>query len=219
MVFARGSADGAMGFSAIADNGGGWSKWAQVNAYWSNFKGDASAVYNPESGRVTVFARGGDGKIGYTQSGNGGASWSKWAEVNAYWNNFKGDPHAIYDPESHRMTVFARGGDGKIGYVQSGNDGASWSNWAEVNAYWNNFSGDPHVVVNSDTHRMTVFARGGDGRIGYTQSGNGGGSWSKWAEVNAYWNNFQGDPRPVYNPKTGRMTIFARGGDGSVGYA
>ncbi|WP_159032916.1 glycoside hydrolase domain-containing protein [Streptomyces fodineus] len=219
MLFARGQADGAMGISTSTNNGATWSNWAQVNAYWSNFKGDASAVYNPDTKKVTVFARGGDGRIGYTQSGNAGASWSNWAEVNAYWNNFAGDPHVIYNPYTKKMTVFARGGDGRIGYTQSGNDGASWSNWAEVNAYWNNFAGDPHVVLNPDTKRMTVFARGGDGRIGYTQSGNDGASWSNWAEVNAYWNNFAGDPRPVYNASAKTISLLARGGDGRIGYS
>ena len=218
MLFARGSANGAMGVSTSTDNGASWSNWTQVNAYWSNFSGDASAVYNPDAQRITVFARGGDGKIGYTQSANGGASWSNWAEVNAYWNNFSGDPHVIYNPSTKRMTVFARGGDGSIGYTQSGNDGASWSNWAQVNAYWNNFSGDPHILLDPDAQRITVFARGGDGKIGYTQSGNDGASWSNWAEVNAYWGNFSGDPHAIYNRSTKRITVFARGGDGSVGY-
>ncbi|MGW3175579.1 Ig-like domain-containing protein [Streptomyces sp. NPDC001153] len=218
MLFARGSANGAMGISTSSNNGASWSNWTQVNAYWSNFKGDASAVYNPDTKKVTVFARGGDGKIGYTQSSNDGATWSNWAEVNAYWNNFAGDPHVIYNPTTKRMTVFARGGDGRIGYTQSSNDGASWSNWAEVNADWNNFAGDPHVVLNPDTHQMTVFARGGDGKIGYTQSSNDGASWSNWAEVNAYWNNFAGDPHPVYNARTKTISLLARGGDGKIGY-
>ncbi|MGW2649778.1 hypothetical protein ACWC2T_33950 [Streptomyces sp. NPDC001393] len=218
MLFARGSANGAMGISTSNNNGASWSNWTQVNAYWSNFKGDASAVYNPDTKKVTVFARGGDGKIGYTQSSNGGASWSNWAEVNAYWNNFAGDPHAIYNPNTKQITVFARGGDGKIGYTQSANDGASWSNWAEVNAYWNNFAGDPHILLNPDTKQITVFARGGDGKIGYTQSSNDGASWSNWAEVNAYWNNFAGDPHPVYNAATKTISLLARGGDGRIGY-
>ncbi|SEO29524.1 hypothetical protein SAMN05216267_102289 [Actinacidiphila rubida] len=218
LLFARGSADGAMGISRSTNNAASWSNWTQVNPYWTNFKGDASAVYNSTTKRVTVFARGGDGRIGYTQSTNGGVSWTNWAEVNAYWNNFSGDPHVIFNPTTNRMTVFARGGDGRIGYTQSTNDGASWSNWAEVNAYWNNFSGDPHIVLNPTTNRMTVFARGGDGRICYTQSTNDGASWSNWAEVNAYWNNFSGDPRPVYNPHTKTISLLARGGDGRIGY-
>ncbi|MFC0439898.1 CHAP domain-containing protein [Kutzneria buriramensis] len=217
MLFARGQSDGAMGISTSTNNGASWSNWAQVNAYWSGFKGDASAVYNPDTKKVTVFARGGDGRIGYTQSGNAGASWSNWAQVNAYWANFSGDPHAIYDPDTKKLTVFARGGDGRIGYTQSANDGASWSNWAEVNAYWANFAGDPHVVYDPDAKKLTVFARGGDGKIGYTQSGNGGASWSSWAEVNAYWANFSGDPRPVYDASTKTISLLARGADGRIG--
>jgi hypothetical protein len=218
MLFARGQADGAMGISSSTDSGASWSNWAQVNAYWSNFKGDASAVYNPDTKVVTVFARGGDGEIGYTQSGNAGASWSNWAEVNAYWNNFSGDPHAIYNPSTKKMTVFARGGDGRIGYTQSGNDGASWSNWAEVNAYWNNFSGGPYPVYNPAAKTITLLARGGDGEIGYTRSGNDGASWSNWAEVNAYWNNFTGDPTAIYDPDTAQSTVFALGSGGHMGY-
>ncbi|MGW7529831.1 hypothetical protein [Streptomyces sp. NPDC054783] len=218
MLFARGASDGAMGISTSTNDGAGWSNWAPVNAFWSNFKGDASAVYNPDTKKVTVFARGGDGRIGYTQSGNAGASWSNWAEVNAYWNNFAGDPHVIYNPVTKRMTVFARGGDGRIGYTQSTNDGASWSNWAEVNAYWNNFTGDPHPVYNASTKSISLLARGGDGRIGYTQSTNDGASWSNWAEANAYWNNFTGDPTAIYDPNTNRNTAFALGSGGHMGY-
>ncbi|MFD7335416.1 hypothetical protein ACFV98_05355 [Streptomyces violascens] len=43
---------------------------------------------------------------GYPQSTNDGASWSDWAETNAYWNNFTGDPTASYDP-STRAVDFA----------------------------------------------------------------------------------------------------------------
>ncbi len=218
MLFARGQADGAMGITTSTDNGATWSTWAQVNAYWSNFKGDASAVYNPDTKKVTVFARGGDGKIGYTQSGNVGGSWSNWAEVNAYWNNFSGDPHVVLNPDTHQMTVFARGGDGKIGYTQSSNDGASWSNWAEVNAYWNNFSGDPHAVYNASTKTISLLARGGDGKVGYTQSSNDGASWSNWTEANAYWNNFTSDPSAIYDPDTTQSTVFALGSGGHMGY-
>ena len=216
MLFARGSANGAMGIST--SSGANWSNWTQVNAYWNNFKGDASAVYNPDTHKVTVFARGGDGRIGYTQSSNAGTTWSNWAEVNAYWNNFSGDPHLVLNPVSHQMTVFARGGDGRIGYTQSSNDGASWSNWAEVNAYWNNFAGDPHPVYNANTKTISLLARGGDGRIGYTLSVNDGASWSNWAEVNAYWNNFIGDPTAVYDPDTNQNTAFALGSGGHMGY-
>ncbi|MBY8881160.1 glycoside hydrolase domain-containing protein [Actinacidiphila acidipaludis] len=185
LLFARGSADGAMGISRSTDNGASWSNWTQVNPYWSNFKGDASAVYNSTTKRVTVFARGGDGRIGYSQCSNGGVSWSNWAEVNAYWNNFSGDPHVIFNPTTNRMTVFARGGDGRIGYAQSGNDGASWSNWTEANGYWNNFAEDPTLVYDPDTAQNTAFALGSGGHMGYSQSSAGG--WTNWAEVNAYW--------------------------------
>jgi hypothetical protein len=219
MLFARGRTDGAMGISTSTDNGAGWTNWAPVNAYWSNFKGDASAVYNPDTKRVTVFGRGGDGEIGYTQSGNAGGSWSNWAQVNAYWNNFSGDPHAIYNPATKRMTVFARGGDGRIGYTQSTDDGASWSNWAEVNAYWAGFTSDPHILLNPDTHHMSVFARGGDGRIGYTQSTNDGASWSNWAEVNAYWAGFSGGAYPVYNAATKTISLLARGSNDGAGWS
>ena len=217
MIFARGSADGAMGISISGDNGAGWTNWTQMNAYWSNFKGDASSVYDPDTKTITVFARGGDGTIGYTQSGNGGAGWTNWAPVNAYWGNFAGDPHAIYNPATKTMTVFARGGDNKIGYTQSTNGGASWSNWAEVNAYWAGFTSDPHVVLNPDTGTMSLFAKGGTGEIGYTQSTSNGAAWSNWAQVNAYWGNFSGAAYPVYNPATKRISLLARGGDGKMG--
>ena len=218
MLFARGQADGAMGITTSTDNDASWSNWTQVNAYWSNFKGDASAVYNPDTKKVTVFARGGDGTIGYTQSSNDGASWSNWAQVNAYWNNFQGDPHVIYNPDTKKMTVFARGGDGEIGYTQSSNDGASWTNWAQVNAYWNNFQGDPRPVYNASTKTISLLARGSDGEIGYSQSANDGASWSNWAQVNAYWNNFQGDPAATYDPDTSQSTVFALGSGGHMGY-
>jgi hypothetical protein len=217
MIFARGSADGAMGISRSGNNGATWTNWTAMNAYWSNFKGDASSVYDPDTKTSTVFARGGDGSIGYTQSTNGGASWSNWAVVNPFWGNFSGDPHVIYNPATKTMTAFAKGGDGKIGYTQSTNGGASWSNWAQVNAYWANFTGDPHVVLNPDTGRMTVFAKGSTGEIGYTQSTNNGASWSNWAQVNAYWGNFSGDAYPVYNQATKTISLLARGGDNRMG--
>ncbi|MFD7165435.1 hypothetical protein [Streptomyces violascens] len=46
---------------------------------------------------------------GYPRSTSDGANWSNssnWAEANAYWNNFTGDPTASYDP-STRAVDFA----------------------------------------------------------------------------------------------------------------
>ncbi|MFD9636652.1 hypothetical protein [Streptomyces violascens] len=46
---------------------------------------------------------------GYPRSTSDGANWSNssnWAEDNAYWNNFTGDPTASYDP-STRAVAFA----------------------------------------------------------------------------------------------------------------
>ncbi|MGW2425996.1 Ig-like domain-containing protein [Streptomyces sp. NPDC001709] len=176
------------------------------------------SVYNPDTKSMTLFGLGSGGHLGLTKSTNGGASWSNWTEANAYWT-LQGRPNAVYDPDAKTTMLFARGvTDGAMGISTNTNDGASWSNWTTVNAYWSNFKGDASAAYNPDTKKVTVFARGGDGRIGYTQSSNDGASWSNWSEVNGYWNNFAGDPTASYDPNTTENTAFALGSGGHMGY-
>ncbi|GAB3971011.1 hypothetical protein GCM10029978_045390 [Actinoallomurus acanthiterrae] len=166
------------------------------------------SVFNPVSGTTTVFGRGLDGSIGFSQNSGGG--WSKWVEVNPYWK-FAGDPRAVFNTATNTTMVFGRGTDGSIGVSE--NSGGGWSKWAEVNPYWK-FAGDPTVVTSPTSNYTIVFARGNDGSIGFSQ--NSGGGWSKWAEVNPYW-KFAGDPRAVFNTATNTTMVFGRGTDGSIG--
>jgi hypothetical protein len=107
--------------------------------------------------------------------------------VNPFWGNFSGAAYPVYNQATKTISLLARGGDGKMGVTTSPNDGASWSNWAEANQFWNGFTGDPTAVYNPDTSQATVFALGGGGHMGYSQSVNSVNGWTNWAEVNPFW--------------------------------
>lgn len=216
MVFAR-QADGTVGMSQYPDHGNAWfSTWTELNPYWK-LAGEPSVVYNPDTRTMTVFARGNDGNLGFTQSVNGGP-WSNWTIVNTYWGaTFVGDPHAIYNPDTKQVSVFARSSAGDIG-VSTTVPGAAWpwSNWAVANRFWK-LGGDPSVAYNPTTKTMSLFARGTDGNLGVSSNVNGAG-FSNWAIVNTYWGaGFTGTPHATYNSDTKQVSVFARDSAGDMG--
>lgn len=187
-----------------------WSQWASIGASLPRVtSAPAVAVAADQSGLPQVFARGTDGTLCQFQQAAGmpGTWMASSLGVVA-----TGDPEVITrTPAGGSMItdVFARGTDGALWRCQVPGQGSTSLRLVISTA--------PAVTLNADG-QLEVFACGGDGQLSrcYDAGGLNAVTWTPWQPV-APTARTAGRPVAALNDD-GRMEIFARGTDGTLGH-
>lgn len=147
-------------------------------------------------GKDTTYDGAEERQIKYSQSIDGGSSWSAWrniAPVSGYSGQKYWQEHpVIYIDGNDNLYVVWEGRDAdhpdstQTKFTKSTNGGSDWSSWMNVNARSSNQS-RPTIVVDSNGH-IYIMAYGywnGEQNILWTKSTNGGSSFNSWQAVAA----------------------------------
>ncbi len=152
-----------------------------------------------DSGRLEIFARGGDGALWHNWQTAPNNGWSDWASLGGWISEI-----AVGQNADGRLEIFAIGADNALWHIWE--TGAGWSDWASLGGWI-----DMLTVSQNADGRMEVFARGGDGAVWHMWQTAPNNGWSSWDSLGGWI-----DRLAVGQNADGRMEIFARGSDGAV---
>ncbi|MFD8081269.1 trypsin-like serine protease [Kitasatospora sp. NPDC059722] len=198
-------------------NGQGWSSWTSISdrpAGVKPFVGSPTALYNPATNAIELFAMDTDGLIWQTYYMADAQGWRPWAGTGS--TSFTGSATAVYNPSTKTAEVFATTADGPVAHMYYTPGMTGWSTWSNINADYR-FTGSPRALYNPATDALELFAIGRDNTMYHTYWFNDGKPWSPWLQLNQ--NTFTGSPSLVYNPSTKTAEVFATNTDGVVAHA
>src|SRR5581483_705619 len=154
------------------------------------------------SGLPAMFSRGNDNALWWKCPGRG--TWSSLGGC------LIGNPAAARNADG-RVEVFVRGCDNAMYHNWQTCPGcASWSGW--VNLYGGQWTSDPAAAMDV-LGLLEVFARDNNGALERIYQTTSGGAWSGWISLGGY---LIGNPTVTIDPATWGLTIFMRGGGGTV---
>ncbi|MFE6052471.1 trypsin-like serine protease [Kitasatospora sp. NPDC056446] len=198
-------------------NGQGWSSWSSISdrpAGVKPFVGSPTALYNPATNAIELFATDTDGLMWHTYYMADAQGWRPWAGTGA--TSFTGSATAVYNPSTKTAEVFATTADGPVAHMYYTPGMTDWSTWSNINADYR-FTGSPKALYNPATDALELFAIGRDNTMYHTYWANDGKPWSPWLQLNR--NTFTGSPSLVYNPSTKTAEVFATDPDGLIAHS
>ena len=134
-------------------------------------------------------------QIKYTQSRDGGATWTPWinvATVPGHAGEARWQEHPAVYARGTTVTIVwegfdeQSGGEERIKLTRSIDGGRTWMQWQNVAPPSSNGYSRPAVVGASDGRSLYLLAyaeRGPVRQIVWTRSTDGGRTWAPWAEV------------------------------------
>lgn len=162
-----------------------------------------SPVATDTSGRINLFAPGGDGNMYALRQSVINGGWDAWSSLGGMstsgpvtaTNRLKGN------------TTFARFADGIIYFRMQSPPGGPWTDWASIGGQG---VGKPAVGKSPDG-RLDVFSRASDGTIWHSWEAAGAG-WQAWTSLGGF---MAGDPAVALTWE-GREEVYARGIDNQL---
>ncbi|MFF4924676.1 trypsin-like serine protease [Kitasatospora sp. NPDC001261] len=200
--------------SSSSADGTTWSDWTRVGGDWQ-FASVPTAVFNPATGAIELFAIGTDGVLSQTYWLPDGKGWIEW-----YYQptdkRFTGSPTAVYNPATKTAEVFATQTNGAVAHSYYTVGMTGWSGWYDIKAN-KEFTGSPSALYNPATGAIELFAVNTDGVLkqSYWLPGQ---DWNPWyaQDDNV---RFTGSPTAVYNPVTKVAEVFATRTSGVVAHS
>ncbi|MFJ4185033.1 trypsin-like serine protease [Kitasatospora sp. NPDC089509] len=192
----------------------GWSPFTTINT--RTFNATPSAVYNPATGTIELFAVGRDDATMYHAYWSpDGKPWSDWFPI--YGGTVTGSPSVVYNPSNQTAQVFATSTNGPIVHSYYKPGMGPWSTWAPING--KAFSGSPTAVYNPATGTVELFAVGRDDATMYHAYWSPDGTpWSPWYGL-GNWKFSSGRlATATYSPFSDRVDLFATGTDGAMNH-
>jgi hypothetical protein len=134
-------------------------------------------------------------QIKYTQSRDGGATWSPWinvAEVPGHAGEDRWQEHPAVYARGTTVTIVwegldeQSGGEERIKLTRSTDGGRSWTAWQNVAPPSGNGYSRPTLVEGGDGRSLYLLAyaeRGPVRQVVWTQSSDGGKTWRPWTAV------------------------------------
>lgn len=184
-------ADDIAGIQSIYGSKTKWSGWEKLGGYLSSGPGVCSWA----SGRLDVFARGGDNALWHKWYSGG---WSGWERLGGLITS---NPAAV-SWSNGRIDTFVRGRDNALWHKwYSG----GWSHWERLGGYLTSGPG----VCSWASGRLDVFVRGGDNALWHKWYS---GGWSGWERLGGV---LTSDPAAV-SWSNGRIDVFVRGTDNAL---
>jgi hypothetical protein len=134
-------------------------------------------------------------QIKYTQSRDGGATWTPWinvAEVPGHAGEDRWQEHPALFVRGTAVTIVwegfdeESGGEERIKLTRSTDGGRTWAEWQNVAPPSRNGYSRPTLVEGSDGRSLYLLAyaeRGPVRQIVWTHSADGGRTWRPWAPV------------------------------------
>ncbi|MCW3001849.1 MAG: hypothetical protein JWQ20_1147 [Conexibacter sp.] len=226
-AFARG-ADGTLWQAYWSGAGASqwhWYKTTDGTADGPPLASAPTVVRNPATGRIDVFVRGTDNALWQAYwSGTDAARWY-WYKITdgaAAGPALASAPNATVNAATGRIDVFARGTDNALWQAYwSGVDASQWHWYKITDGALDGpaLAGTPTVNHDYVSGRIDVFSRGADGALWQ-------GSFSGSAATRWYWYKttdgpsdgpaLASSPSVSRNVTTGRIDVFARGGDNAL---
>jgi hypothetical protein len=151
------------------------------------------------SGRVDLFARGGDNALWHMQSNDAGVTWGPWGTLGGILSS---GPTSVSWGEN-RIDVFVRGVDGALWHLPFAGGYLGWRTLG------GGLTSDPEVSSWS-ANRLDVFVRGLDGALWHIDWF--GTGWSGWEPLGGGITGGAG----AASTSPGTVDVFARGLDGAL---
>ncbi|MGW7449573.1 trypsin-like serine protease [Kitasatospora sp. NPDC054795] len=201
-------------FSSSSD-GTTWSGWTQIGGNWA-FASVPTALYNPATDAVELFAIDTDGVLKQTYWLPNGQGWSEWYAQDSN-RRFTGSPTAVYNPATKTADVFATQTNGGVAHSYYTQGMAKWSGWYGIYENWH-FASSPSAVYNPSTGAIELFAVGTNGVLCQTYWKMDGANWHEWYYQDDN-RRFAGSPTSAYNPVTRTVEVFATQTNGGVAHS
>ncbi|MFF3070653.1 trypsin-like serine protease [Kitasatospora sp. NPDC057936] len=197
-------------------NGQGWSSWSRISerpAGAKPFVGSPTALYNPATAAIELYAVDSDGLMWRTYYTADAQGWRPWAGTGS--TRFTGSATAVYNPDTKTAEVFATTADGPVAHTYYTPGMTGWSDWTTI--YDRKFNATPGAIYNPATGAIELFAVGRDNSTMYhTYWFNDGKPWSDWLPLDGA--AVTGSPSLVYNPSTKTAEVFATTADGPIAH-
>ncbi|SOB88859.1 trypsin-like serine protease [Streptomyces sp. 1331.2] len=196
-------------------NGQGWSTWTPISerpAGTKPFIGSPTALYNPATAAIELFAVDSDGLMWHTYYLADAQGWRAWMGTGT--TKFSGGASAVYNPSTRTAEVFATTTDGPVAHAYYTPGMTDWSPWANI--YDRKFNGAPSALYNPATDAVELFAIERNSTMYHTYWFNDGKPWSDWLPLDGA--AFAGSPSLVYNPSTKTAEVFATTTDGPLAH-
>jgi beta-N-acetylglucosaminidase/Glycosyl hydrolase family 20, domain 2 len=162
-------------------------------------------VVRNDSGAMSVYKRGRNGRVQSTWQSTAGGNWSPVTDLSPV--SAAGSPEVVVR-RNGALSAFVRGTDGLLKVSNQAVPGGSWSAWTNLSS--TPVSGDPTALVGDDG-QISVFARATDGRV--QTSWQTAGGWSAPATLPGI--TIHGTPA-VSIGLDGAMVMVARGTDNQL---
>ena len=172
------------------------------NGTWNRLGGiltsDATLSAMP-SGRVDLFARGGDNALWHLASLDGGVTWGGWETLGGILTS--GPTSASW--AEGRIDIFVEGADSALWHMPYAN---GWLGWRTLGG---GLSSDPEVASWA-ANRLDVFVRGLDGALWHID-------WfaTGWSGFESLGGGISGGAGAA-STSAGTVDVFARGNDGAL---
>jgi hypothetical protein len=215
-IFGTGLQDGTA-WGDVWTASGGWGAWQNLGGVLDPV--EYSAVYDPASGNIEVYALAPDSHV-YEDSSSSGTSWSGWKELGSA--DWEGIPSAVFNPLTNSVDVWEVATTG-TGFVDSWNPATGWSGWKNKSGLFT--SGGLTAVYDPVHSAMDVYGVGTENGTAwgtsYTSatgslSGSGTGAFSGWNNLGG---NLTGKLSAIYDPDTANIEVYGQDTSASNDYA
>lgn len=179
----------------------GWSGWIDLHG---SITDTPSAVYEPTSNELQVYARGANGPL-FEKHWHPGSGWSAWQDLGG---SITGHPVAIDDPLSGNVEIFATGSDTTLEQWTFHPTGAGTGTWSGPVSLGGGNTDSPSVVYDPATKHLEVYMHGTNGLYQKWWSPSTG--WSVW---NPLQGSFTGSPAAIWDPTSGNLEVYVTGSD------
>jgi hypothetical protein len=204
-------------FGTGTQNGTAWGDiWTAAKGWagWQNLGGDMagkpmSALYDPATGNIEVYALSSKGDVEEDYSGDG-TTWSGWKDLGG---TFGGAPSAVFNPLTGSVDVWEVA-TSDTALVDSGKPGSGWSGWQNKSGLFSQAGLD---AVYDPVHRtMQVYGVGNEnGTVWGGSYTSATGSFSGWTNMDG---NLTGVLSAIYDPLDGNIEVYGQDTSASSDY-
>jgi hypothetical protein len=197
-VFGTGTANGTV-WGDFWTPSGGWAGWKNMGGILD--AKPISALYDPASGNIEVYALAPDSDV-YEDYSSNGTTWSPWQNLGG---DFEAAPSAVFNPLTGTVDVWEIGTTG-TSYVDSWHPATGWSGWQNKGGV---FSASGLTAAYDPVNlTMDVFGAGNaNGTVWGASYTSATGSLSAWVNMGG---NLTGVLSAIYDPTNGYMEVYGQ---------
>ncbi|SBT42707.1 Concanavalin A-like lectin/glucanases superfamily protein [Micromonospora auratinigra] len=214
VIYARG-VDNQMYGVGQPSVGAAFTDWKAIGtgAPAAGFASDTSALLTP-AGTLAIYARGADGWVWGTNQAAAGAAFGAWTRIGKD-GGIASKPYAMLGANG-TIVIYARRTDNLVYGVGQVAQGSVFGTWAVMGNRGpiSRFAGEPTALLGAN-NLLTIYVRGGDGKIYSTIQDTTGGSFGNWSMVGSGQITYSGDPAPMKGAN-GTTVLYARGTDNTI---